>query len=393
MNAQHLLGQLSGLHQMINQLLESVPEGDAYRSYHPHIAPLAWYLGRSMYIETFWLREVVQEEPGMTERVRELFTPGALPQAEQWRRLPPRDHLLNWALELQDENLMRLANSGRLPEHPLLADQRLQHLILQEHAWNYEHMLMVLIQRQLQQPVDYRVSTPLQAATPSPDLAAISQGHYRIGARDECAAYDNEEPAQVVNLSNFRIERLPVSNAAWLAFMQAGGYSSREYWSERGWHWLTEGRRHPDHWRQDDQGNWYARGLNGPFDLMTEEPVMGISQHEATAYASWLSGCGGELDGAVVQHEFQWEIAARTREISGYGRVWEWCSNRFQPYSDYQAPLRPEARTLEFDDHHYSLRGASLHTQRPLKRPTFRNRARPEQRFLFAGTRLVFPPA
>lgn len=391
MNTQHLLGQLSDLHEMMTQLLESIPEPECYRPFHPALAPLAWYLGRAVYLETWWLREQVQGETDMTARVRELFIPGALPQVEQWRRLPPKDHLLNWALELQEENIMRLANPGTLPAHPLLAEERLLPVIIQQQALLYEQILMVLTQRQLQLSPEHRVTTPLQAALPEADLTGIAQGHYRIGALDDPAAFDNELPTQVVQLSNYRIQRHPLSNANWLAFMEAGGYQDPACWNEAGRDWLGDTPPHPDHWRRDEGGSWFGIGLNGPFDLQPGEPVMGISQYEAEACARWVSSLGGELAGAVLQHEYQWEVAARTQSIQGHGRVLEWCANRFEPYQGYQAPEWSEARTREFDQRHYSLRGASLHTQRALRRSTRRSRALPESRHLFTGARLVFP--
>ena len=393
MNTQLLLGQLNDLHEMMVQLLEPLPEADCYHPWHPALAPLAWYLGRAVYLETWWLREQVQGDPGMTERVRDLFTPGTLPPEAQWRRLPPREHLLNWALELQEENLVRLANPGLLPAHPLLREGRLLPLILQQQGLLYEQMLMVLTQRQLQQPVGYRVRTPLPPRPPAPEFSGVAQGHYRIGALDDPAAFDDEQPPQVVQLSNFRIQRQPLSNAGWLAFMEAGGYGEPAYWDEAGWRWLTESGigHHPDHWRQDNSGNWFGIGINGPFDLPPDDPVMGISRHEAEACARWVGSLGGELAGAVLQHEYQWEVAARTRSIQGHGRVLEWCANRFEPYPGYRPPPWREGRTPEFDGRHGSLRGASLHTQRALRRTTRRSRALPGSRHLFAGARLVFP--
>jgi len=175
--------------------------------------------------------------------------------------------------------------------------------------------------------------------------------------------------------------------------MRADGYSSQNLWSNEGWLWRQQqASDHPDHWRQDQAGNWHAIGLNGPFELAAEEPVSGINRHEAEAYANWLSHQDDAFKGAVLQHEFQWEVAARTREIRGYGRVWEWCANLFHPYRDYRSTEYTEGRTLDFDDRHYSLRGACVHTQRSLKRPSFRNRAHADERYLFAGVRLVFPP-
>lgn len=393
MNDHTLLAELSNIHQMLNQLFESLPEVDAYRCYHPSLAPLAWYYGHSMYLETYWLREVVQADPDMTERVRPIFSAAAPPTAVQWRLLPPKDHLLNWALELQDENLMRLANPKLLGEHSLTTQGRLHRIILQEHARSYEKMLMVLTQRRLGERFDYRVERTLTVRMPETAMIEIPRGHYRVGARQDPAAYDNEAPAQAVELSGFRIQLTPVANSDWLAFMQADGYAARELWSDAGWLWRQQDDTlHPDHWRQDRSGEWYAVGLNGPCELSAEEPVSGICRHEAEAYANWLVHRDEVFSGAVLQHEFQWEVAARTREIKGYGRVWEWCANLFQPYADYRPSEYREGRTLEFDDLHFSLRGACLHTQRSLKRPSFRNRARAGERHMFTGIRLVFPP-
>ena len=47
---------------------------------------------------------------------------------------------------------------------------------------------MVLTQRQLQLPHDYRAKAPLQASRPSIDAIDIQQGHYRIGAKQDPAA-------------------------------------------------------------------------------------------------------------------------------------------------------------------------------------------------------------
>ena len=393
MSALNPLGQLSGLHQMIIGLAESTPETDLYRAFHPDMAPLAWYIGRAVYLETYWIREVVQEDDTLTARVRDIFSPHSESDPEMWRRLPPLDHLLNWALELQDDNLMRLANPHRLPEHPLCAQGRLTLRISQQLSQLYESMLMVLVMRQKRQPSPYRVEKLLQPLPPSGDLVGISQGHYRIGAKGDPSAFDNEQPPQVVELSSFRIDRYPVTNGAYLGFIESGGYEDEALWGEAGWRWLQGRDRGPALWARDDEGHWFGVGLNGAFDLLSEAPLTGISQFEASAYAHWVSGLGGVHAGAVLQHEYQWEVAARTQAISGIGEAWEWCSNLFHPYTGYEQPIPLEATTREFDGAHFSLRGASLHTQPALRRSSYRNRALPGADNLFAGTRLVFPPA
>lgn len=393
MKTHELLGQLSGLHQMMSHLIRSVPEADCYSAFRPELPPLAWLLGRSAYIETYWLREVVQEDDDMTARVRQLFAPGVTPNEALARQLPPLEHLLNWALELQEENLLRLANPGMLPDHPLLAEERLLPLILQAEAQLCEQMLAQLAERQLQMETDYKVIAPMRPTPPSEDHADIHQGHYRIGAKTAPTALDNELPPNIVQLDAFRIDRIPVSNGAFLGFIEAGGYQEESFWSEGGWDWLLQHAAHPHHWRRDGNGEWYGIGIGGPYDLLVEDAVSGLSYYEAQAYANWVSSLGGKLEGAVVQHEYQWEVAARTQELAQYGRAWEWCANEFHPYDGYQAPEYEEATTLDFGAGHYTLRGGCLHTQRIQRRASYRHHARPEQRFHFSGTRLVFPPS
>ncbi len=389
MSRDELLGQLHQLHELQIELFESISEADAYRVWHPDLAPLSWYLGRSVYLESYWIREQVLGDDTLTTRIREIFP--LLPKLEQapWGGLPPKDHLLNWALEQQEEHITLLANPGQLPAHPLLDGNELLMTILHARARYYEQMLMVLSERQASQPIEYQVTQPLIATTPDIDPVEVTFGHYRIGAKDDPTARDNEQPPQLVELSNFRIARLPINNTNYLAFLQAGGYSEKSLWSEAGWNSKRED--HPHGWNQDDRGYWYGTGLNGPFDLVGEDPVSGINQHEANAFILWAAQANSDLKGAVLQHEYQWEIAARSGLISGTGRVWEWCANSFHPYPNYQSPTDPEQMSLGFD-RDITLKGASLHTQRILRRASYRNHAPANSKILFSGARLVLPP-
>ncbi|MGD8308080.1 MAG: hypothetical protein PVG98_01465 [Chromatiales bacterium] len=125
---------------------------------------------------------------------------------------------------------------------------------------------------------------------------------------------------------------------------------------------------------------------------MADDPMMGVNRYEAEAYAAWVAAQAGALAGAALRDELQWEAATRTRAVRELGRVYEWCSNLFEPYDDYRPPAHAARATREFDGRHVSLRGASLHAQPTLRRARFRNRALPHQALLFAGLRLIFPP-
>lgn len=404
-----ILSQLSGLQEMMADLTLGLLASEVNRRYHPHLSCLAWYLGRCVYRELYWLREVLAGDDDLTARLGPLFT---LDEASApCHLLPPREHLLAWATEIQGEHLRRLATPGALPASPLLEDDRLPWFLLQERARDYEAMLWVLLARRLHlagnRPTEGPMSlawetgpdlvtgqTPhLQARSPSTATLAINQGHYRVGSRGDPFAYDNELPPQAVELSSYRIARQPVTNAEFLGFMRDDGYGRRELWEAEGQEWLaTSQASAPWLWREASPGYWYVLGLQGARPLGADEPVFSLNRHEARAYATWVSSLGGELAGALVQHEYQWEVAARAGLLQGTGQVWEWCANPFHPYPGF-TPF-PDALTSEpgFASQAGVLRGASLHTQGCLRRASFRHPAAPAQRFRLSGLRLVFPP-
>ncbi|MEN8177305.1 MAG: SUMF1/EgtB/PvdO family nonheme iron enzyme [Pseudomonadota bacterium] len=389
-----ILGTLNNLHEIQAQLLESVSETDASHQFHPELGSLNWLFGSGIYLELYWLREILTGDNDLSRRVKHLFQPGALPLNEQCGQLPPKDHLLNWGAEVRDEHLLRLANPGLLPNHELLKNDRLQWFILQEQAKLYETMLLVLNQRSTQITAeDYQVQAPLAPSPPNWKTKELSQGHYRIGARNQPAAYDNELPPQAVPLSSYRIALSPVSNSQFLAFMESAGHTNPDLWTEAGRTWRQQHQTtHPEYWKQDKVGNWYALGINGPADLPPDEPVCGINQYEAQAYAAWTHSLGDDFAGAILQHEYQWEMAARSGVIKDIGRAWEWCSNSFHPYPEFTPFPDENASMADFNVEKMVLRGGGIHTQPVLRRPSMRHRAQAAQRFQLSGLRLVFPP-
>jgi iron(II)-dependent oxidoreductase len=391
-----ILSQLSNLYEMQTQLLESQNEADASQQFHPELGSLKWLFGSAVYLELHWLREVLNGDDDLTGRVKHLFGTGSMSLSEQCRLLPPKEHLMNWAREIRDEHLLRLANpKKRLPNHELLKEDRLVWLILQEQAKLYETMLLALNQRSAQRrPADFQVENPLMPAPPGWETKEMTQGHYRIGSRNQAAAYDNELPTQAVELSSYRIALSMVSNSQYLAFMQSDGYSNLDFWSPEGNQWqLGAQRTHPEYWDRDASGNWYAFGVNGPMDLSPDEPVSGLNQYEAQAYAAWTASLGEQYAGAILQHEYQWEVAVRSGVIKQLGRAWEWCSNSFHAYPEF-TPFPDETISMtDFQPGIITLRGGSLHTQPVLRRPSMRHRATAEQRHLLSGIRLVFPPS
>ena len=92
----------------------------------------------------------------------------------------------------------------------------------------------------------------------------------------------------------FRLGRYPVTNGQYRAFMEDGGYSERNWWSDAGWEWLPEEK-------VTEPAQWRDRRWNG-----ANQPVVGVSFFEAEACPFWA---GGRLPS-----EQEWEAAARGSE-------------------------------------------------------------------------------
>jgi formylglycine-generating enzyme required for sulfatase activity len=115
-------------------------------------------------------------------------------------------------------------------------------------------------------------------------------------AKDEAAS---ERPAHEVAISNgFWVDRTEATNAAFKAFADAGGYTDRALWSDKGWTWL--GLQNPTSLPKTCEGDAPA------------QPRACINWFEAEAYAKWRGGS--------LPTEAQWEFAARGPE----SRVYPW---------------------------------------------------------------------
>jgi formylglycine-generating enzyme required for sulfatase activity len=99
------------------------------------------------------------------------------------------------------------------------------------------------------------------------------------------------------------LDRYEVTNAAFDAFVEGGGYTTREYWSEMGLRWLD---------RQDVD----ALPVECAEDSAPDHPRVCITWYEAEAYARWRGG--------ALPTEAQWEYAARGPEslIYPWGNEW-----------------------------------------------------------------------
>ena len=127
-------------------------------------------------------------------------------------------------------------------------------------------------------------------------------------------AFDNEKPPHQVFLQDFALDRALVSNADYLEFMRAGGYSDYRWWFSEGWEAVTrEHWKAPLYWELHDR-EWLIRDFSGlhPAAEKGNEPVSHVSFYEASAFAKWA--------GKRLPTEAEWEQAARRRDAGTRGR-------------------------------------------------------------------------
>lgn len=377
------LARLHAVHRRLLALAASLPERDYRTQYHVDLSPIGWHLGHCAFVENYWLRERIQGDDRLTRGLHDYYIPERSPKPQRGPRLPPKDELLSRVQAQNEANILLLSGaSGPLPADPLLEDEYLENFLIQHHSQHYETMLMVLAQRAMKRHGhNFFPDRRLRPAEPSREFNYVPGGTHRIGG-GRPQAFDNELPAHRVQLEDFHIGLRPVSNAEYLGFMEAGGYTEPGYWTPEGRAWLSRsGAQAPEHWRRDARGWWYGIGPTGPYELDPEAPVHGLCWYEARAYATYA--------GARLPHEFEWEAAGRLGRMELTGRVWEWCANSFFPYPGFEAFPYEGYSVPWFGGDHYTLKGGSRYTRREVRRLSFRNFFNPDKRHVFAGIRLA----
>ena len=269
-----------------------------------------------------------------------------------------------------------------------------------------------------------------EPAGPRPGDAEVPGGLWRLGATaTQGFIFDNEKSAHPVELAPFRIAKAPVTNAEFAAFIEAGGYRRREFWSEAGWAWREHtGAVRPAYWLPKAGGAWCWRRYDRTEELPADAPVVFVNWYEADAWsrrakrrlpseAEWEAAAIGEpaADGASLAHvkrRWPWgdtaptprhasldflfdralDVAACPSGDSAFGcrqmvgNVWEWTASDFVPfpgfrpdsYRDYSQPWFGTRKVL---------RGGCWATSRRIARPAYRNFFTPERNDVFAGFR------
>jgi formylglycine-generating enzyme required for sulfatase activity len=143
-------------------------------------------------------------------------------------------------------------------------------------------------------------------------------------------------PAGKVNVGHatfavpaFQMAKYPITNAQFNRFVKAGGYQQARYWTAEGWQARSKGQtiagQHVP-WRAPMY--WADGRFNGP-----DQPVVGVSWHEAAAYCAWLSQSTGQNISLPTEQQWQWAAQGDDGRQYPWGDRWEGdrCNNSIIP--------------------------------------------------------------
>jgi gamma-glutamyl hercynylcysteine S-oxide synthase len=411
-----------------SQLLTSaVDDDDLVRQHSPLMSPLVWDLAHVGNQEELWLVRDVGGRAPVRQDIDELYDAFKHARADR-----PALPLLSPAearhyLREVREKVLDVLEGSPLEGRPLLEDAFAFGMVAQHEQQHDETMLAT---HQLRARAAALDATPPPRGTRLPAAEVlVPGGPFTMGTSTEPWALDNERPAHGVDVAPFFIDTAAVTNGAYLAFIDDGGYDQRRWWSAQGWaHRVEAGLTAPRFWEREGDTWWRLRfGIRER--VPPREPVMHVSFHEAQAYAAWA--------GRRLPTEPEWEKAARWDPASGRSRrypwgdedpgpahanlgqrhlapaeagayplgasplgvhqligdVWEWTSSAFEGYPGFAVFPYPEYSLVFFGSSYRVLRGGSFGTDGVAVRGTFRNWDYPIRRQIFAGFRCARDPA
>ncbi|MGE0825571.1 MAG: SUMF1/EgtB/PvdO family nonheme iron enzyme [Candidatus Binatia bacterium] len=369
------------------RFFEEIDERDFAWQEHPDFSPLGWHLGHIGVTEAYWILQRCKGEPSLSPFYDFFFTPTDNPKPNR-AHLPPRREILEYLHTVRTQVMAFLATVEFRAADPLLAEANIFNMVLQHEEQHLEIMTLIRQLLVADRCGEERIATASRPtentcqgdASPAEEMVHVPAGPFLMGSNELGLTLDNERPQHEVTVGGFYVQRFPVTNEAFLQFIDQGGYRTRAWWSPEGWTWREQ--QHivqPLYWRKHSNGGWSEIRGDEVAPLVGRQPVSCISWYEADAYARSL--------GLRLVTEVEWEKAAKTGRLARVGEVWEWTSTWFAPYGGF-APHPYEGYSVPyFDQQHRVLRGASWATQPHVRRPTFRNWYQPWVREIFAGVR------
>jgi len=380
--------------------------------------PVVFYEG---HLPAFAVNTLIRRalgEPGIDPDLEVIFARGIDPDTEAaavargnpaW---PSRETVAAYASEADRLIEAAIASADlERADNPLLDRAQAVWAILEHEEMHQETLAYMWHQL----PHSAKRKPPAYVTLPDAPTRADSGGNIRvpagralIGTPDAAPfAWDNERPSFTVDVPAFTMDVDNVTNAAFMEFVEAGGYREPRWWRDEDWAWVREEAvEHPSFWMREGT-RWRWRGMFEAVPLPGDWPVY-VTWAEAAAFAAWRGARlpseaeyvrASEGTGLGNCDFERWDpepIGVRRNSVSDHGirdlagNGWEWTSDVFAPFPGFTPlPSYPEYSADFFDGAHFVLKGASPVTVRSLVRPGFRNWFRPRYPYVYATFRCV----
>jgi iron(II)-dependent oxidoreductase len=344
------------------ELIAPLNDEQLNRVYSSILSPLAWDLGHIANFEELWLVQTIGDREPLHGDLGRFYDAIENPRKTRGELPILRDAELRAYLGDVRERTLEVLEEVEIDagaEDPLLREGFAYEMLIAHELQHNETMLQLLQMVDEYAPLNDELGLT-ESVLSGPEMIGVEGGEHEIGAPPTGFAYDNERPRHSVELAPFEIDRTPVTNGAYLQFIEESGAEP------------------PLYWERDGEGGWVraAMGRRNPVD--PDHPVIHVSWEEADAFARWA--------GKRLPSEQEWEAAARDG-LETIGQVWEWTSSDFLAYPGFKPFPYPEYSQVFFGDEYKVLRGGSWATHRDVTRPSFRNWDLPQRRQIFSGLR------
>jgi len=416
-----------------NRSIELVDDlsDDQLRSppYMAHINPLLWEIAHlTWFQEYFVLRQLLDREPTF-DGVDRRYNSSVIGHEQRWAAdLFPRARAYEYMKTVRDRVANVLENEDPDEETMFRILYTVYHDDMHNEAFTYTRQTLGYPPPELRDVPAGREKGG-DAERVGEDVE-VPGGTLFLGAsKEEPFVYDHEKWAHPVEIEPFEISRTPVTQSAYRAFVEAGGYQMRSFWSDAGWRWKqANGADAPIYWRRDGTGNWLRRHFHEWVPLEPARPMVHVNYYEARAYCRWADrrlpteaewmaaavgrtdGDGGELIGDTEAYPWgdaepdtsrarlDWAGMARA-DVDAFaagdspwgcrqmiGNVWEWTASDFEPFPGFE-PDFYEANAEPWFGSRKVLKGGGWPTRKRFIRTGYRNYFTPDRRDLFAGFR------
>ncbi|MBM4260980.1 MAG: ergothioneine biosynthesis protein EgtB [Deltaproteobacteria bacterium] len=323
------------------------------------VNPPLWEIGHVAWFSEFWvLRHLRGDEPLLSDGDR-LYNSTDVAHDTRWELLlPPRQKTYDYMAEVLERSISNFSDKAQLSDAEFYF-----YLLALFHEGMHAEALAYTRQTLGYTAPQTTATAPATSrhAEPCGGDVAIPGGDFLLGATSDFPfVFDNEKWAHPVRVKPFRIARRAVTNGEFRAFVEAGGYRERQFWSDAGWHWLESGgapqleqsfagffkrnmdeesdgleytRRldHPVYWRRAG-ANWQQGIYDRYVELNEQLPVLHVSWYEADAYCRWAQ--------RRLPTEVEWEVAASAEAADG--KLTQAAKRRYFPWGN-QAPTLAEA--------------------------------------------------